>query len=306
MRRGELPPKPRELNVHDQHYPDRKGRALALPFRFKEHIMPTAAIRIMGILNTTPDSFSDGGRHFSLPAAMAQAERMIAEGVDIIDIGGESTRPFSDPVSTEEELRRVIPLIREIRKSHATAISIDTTKAAVAREALNAGADIINDISALDKDADMPALARTTEAPIIIMHMQGTPETMQVNPHYDNVVEDILTFFRERISWLEGKGINRRRLIIDPGIGFGKTLEHNLSIIKHLDRFSELGLPVLLGHSRKRFLRTLTGLEAVDCDLPTAVVSALAVNQGVSIIRVHDVAATRQALLIADAISKAP
>ena len=268
--------------------------------------MPAAAIRIMGILNATPDSFSDGGRHFPLQEAMLQAERMIAAGVDIIDIGGESTRPFAEPVSPEEELGRVIPLVREIRRSYSTTISIDTTKAAVARAALDSGADIINDISSLEKDKEMPALAAATTVPFIIMHMQGTPETMQVNPHYADVVEDILAYFRVRIAQLEDKGLDRGRLIIDPGIGFGKNLEHNLSILKHLKRFSELGLPVLLGHSRKRFLRTLTGLEASECDLPTAVVSALAADRGVSIIRVHDVAATRQALLIAEAIRTAP
>jgi dihydropteroate synthase len=268
--------------------------------------MPTAAIRIMGILNTTPDSFSDGGRHFSLQAALDQAEEMIAAGADIIDIGGESTRPYAEPVSIDEELRRVLPVIREIRKKHATSISIDTTKAAVAREALTSGADIINDISALRKDGEMLSLVKTTTAPVIIMHMQGTPETMQINPRYDNVVEDILDFFRERIAWVESHGVNRSRLIIDPGIGFGKTREHNLSILKHLDRFSELGLPVLLGHSRKRFLGDITGLDVTRRDLPTAVVSALTAASGIAIIRVHDVASTRQALLVADAIRNAP
>ena len=268
--------------------------------------MPTAAVRIMGILNTTPDSFSDGGRHFSEQAAMEQAEAMIAAGADIIDIGGESTRPYAEPVSIEEELRRVIPVIRKIRQNHPTSISIDTTKAAVAREALAAGADIINDISALRKDKEMLALVKMTTAPVIIMHMQGTPETMQIKPQYDNVVEEILEFFRERISWVESKGVNRNRLIIDPGIGFGKTREHNLTILKHLDRFTELGLPVLLGHSRKRFLGDITGLDATHRDLPTAVVSALTAACGVAIIRVHDVASTRQALLVAEAIRNAP
>jgi dihydropteroate synthase len=267
--------------------------------------MPTAAIRIMGILNTTPDSFSDGGRHFSEQAALQQAEVMIAAGADIIDIGGESTRPYAEPVSTEEEVRRVIPVIREIRKNHATSISIDTTKAVVAGEALAAGADIINDISALHKDKEMLALVKTTTTPVIVMHMQGTPETMQIKPHYSDVVEEILDFFRERISWLETNGVSRKRLIIDPGIGFGKTRDNNLTILKHLDRFSEFGLPVLLGHSRKRFLGDITGLDATNRDLPTAVISALAVSQGVAIIRVHDVASTRQALLVADAIRNA-
>jgi dihydropteroate synthase len=268
--------------------------------------MPTAAIRIMGILNTTPDSFSDGGRHFSAQAALQQAEVMIAAGADIIDIGGESTRPYAETVSIEEELRRVVPVIQGIRKNHKTPISIDTTKAIVAREALAAGADIINDISALRKEKEMLALVQNTTVPVIIMHMQGTPETMQVKPHYDNVVEEILDFFQERISWAETNDVSRNRFIIDPGIGFGKTREHNLTILKHLNRFSQFGLPVLLGHSRKRFLGDITGLDATGRDLPTAVVSALAASQGIAIIRVHDVASTRQALLVADAIRNAP
>jgi dihydropteroate synthase len=268
--------------------------------------MPTADTRIMGILNTTPDSFSDGGRHFSFQAAVKQAEAMIAEGVDIIDIGGESTRPFADPVPVEEELRRVLPVIREIRKNHATEISIDTTKAVVADEALAAGANIINDISALGKEKEMLALVQKTSVPVILMHMQGTPETMQINPHYDDVVEEILKFFRQKIALLEENGVNPARLIIDPGIGFGKTRQHNLTIIKHLERFSELGLPVLLGHSRKRFLGDITGLEVSRRDLPTAVVSALAADKKVAIMRVHDVASTRQALQMAQAIRNAP
>ncbi len=268
--------------------------------------MPTAGIRIMGILNTTPDSFSDGGRHFSLRAALGQAEAMVAAGADIIDIGGESTRPYADPVSPEEELRRVIPVIRGIRENHAIPISIDTTKAVVAEEALAAGADIINDISALRKDRQMLALVRKTTVPVILMHMQGTPETMQINPRYDDVVAEILEFFLERIALLEKNGVDRSRLIIDPGIGFGKTREHNLTIIKHLDRFSEPGAPVLLGHSRKRFLGDITGLEPGCRDFPTAVVSALAADKKVAIIRVHDVGSTRWALQLAEAIGKAP
>lgn len=267
--------------------------------------MPTAAIRIMGILNTTPDSFSDGGQHFSFQSAMEQAESMVAAGVDIIDIGGESTRPYADPVSDAEELRRVIPVIQEILKKHAVEISVDTTKAVVAEQALAAGADIINDISALRKDPAMLDLVKKTSAPVILMHMQGTPETMQINPHYENVVEEIMEFFQERISMLEANGVQRNRLIIDPGIGFGKTKQHNLSLIKHLDRFSELGLPVLLGHSRKRFLGDITSLDVRDRDLPTAVVSALAADKNIAIVRVHDVPATRQALQLVEAIRNA-
>jgi len=259
----------------------------------------------MGILNTTPDSFSDGGRHFTFDTAVKQAEAMIAAGADIIDIGGESTRPFAEPVSTEEELRRVLPVIKEIRKKHSTEISIDTTKAAVAEKALAAGADIINDISALGQDKEMLTLVQKTSAPVILMHMQGTPDTMQINPHYDNVIEEILEFFQERIAMLEQNGVDRNRLIVDPGIGFGKTRKHNLTIIKHLERFSELGLPVLLGHSRKRFLGDITGLEVDRRDLPTAVVSALATYKKIAIIRVHDVASTKQALQVAQAIENA-
>lgn len=260
----------------------------------------------MGILNTTPDSFSDGGKHFSFESAMEQAEVMVAAGVDIIDIGGESTRPYADPISDKEELRRVIPVIQEIRGKYAVEISVDTTKAVVAEQALAAGAGMINDISALCKDPEMLGLVKKTSAPVILMHMQGTPETMQISPHYEDVVEDILDFFRKRISILETNGVQRHRLIIDPGIGFGKTRQHNLSLIKHLERFSELGLPVLLGHSRKRFLGDITGLEVQDRDLPTAVVSALAADKKIAIIRVHDVPATRRALQIVEAIRNAP
>jgi dihydropteroate synthase len=273
---------------------------------WEEKDMEPAAIRIMGILNTTPDSFSDGGLHFSVSSALTQAETMIAAGADILDIGGESTRPYADPVSTEEELRRVIPIIREIRKTHTIPISIDTTKGTVAQEALNEGADMINDISALRKDPGMLKVVQSSSVPVIIMHMQGTPETMQIKPQYHNIIEDILFFFKERICWLEKNGINRNRLIIDPGIGFGKTLLHNLTILKHLGRFSELGLPVLLGHSRKRFLGDITGLDITNRDLPTAVVSGLAAAQGVAIVRVHNVPVTRQALLIANAIGSVP
>ncbi len=263
------------------------------------------AIRIMGILNVTPDSFSDGGQFDSEASACIQAEALIASGADILDIGGESTRPFAEPVSQEEELHRVIPAIRSIRRSYSIPISIDTTKGEVARQALKAGADIINDISALHKDPDMLTLVQETSVPVIIMHMQGTPGEMQVNPHYDDVVAEIIEFFQERLDWLESGGVSRKRMILDPGIGFGKTLAHNLSILKHLAEFKGLGCPLLLGHSRKRFIGDITGLEVTDRDLPTAVVSALTAGSGVDIIRVHNVAATRQALQMAAAIDEA-
>ncbi len=260
----------------------------------------------MGILNVTPDSFSDGGQFNSEKSALVQAEAMIEAGADIIDIGGESTRPFADPVSPADELARVIPAISSIRKKYQIPISIDTTKAAVAQEALTVGANIINDVSALQKDPAMLELVQATTVPVIIMHMKGTPDTMQVEPHYEDVVGEILTFFKERLSWLEDNNVDTKRIIVDPGIGFGKKIQHNLSILKHLERFSELGQPVLLGHSRKRFIGDITGLEVTQRDLPTAVISALALSQEIDMIRVHDIASTRQAIQVATAIKNAP
>jgi dihydropteroate synthase len=265
-----------------------------------------SGIRIMGILNVTPDSFSDGGHFADFDSALAQADVLIAAGADILDVGGESTRPFAEPVSIEEELRRVIPVIEEVRRKYSIPISIDTTKADVAREAINRGATIINDVSALRKDSEMVTLVSETRVQVIIMHMQGTPSDMQIKPAYDDVVEEIIAFFSERINWITGKGIDRDRLIIDPGIGFGKTQQHNLSILKHLKRLDSLDLPVLLGHSRKRFLGDITGLpDEGERDLATAVVTALCAHKKIAMIRVHNVAATRQALLVAEAINSA-
>lgn len=261
--------------------------------------------RIMGILNVTPDSFSDGGNFHTREKAIAHAEMLISAGADILDIGGESTRPYADPVSLEVELSRTIPVIQAVRARYSVPISIDTTKAEVARQALAAGADIINDISALQKDPEMVKVAGETNAPIVIMHMQGTPADMQNRPQYRNVMDEIVDFFSERIAWMTAEGISRDRIIIDPGIGFGKTIDHNLSIIKHLDRFRSFGLQLLLGHSRKAFLGRITGLEAEERDLPTAVISALAVQHQVDIVRVHNVAASRQALQVAEAVRQA-
>lgn len=261
--------------------------------------------KIMGILNVTPDSFSDGGQFDSTASACSQAEAFVVSGADIIDVGGESTRPFAEPVTEKEELNRVIPAIRTIRSKFSIPISIDTTKAEVARQALAAGADIINDISALRKDPEMLALVQATTVPVIIMHMLGSPGDMQVKPQYSNVVAEIIDFFQERLAWLEGNGVGLERITLDPGIGFGKTLGHNLSIIKHLAEFKKVGCPLLLGHSRKRFIGDITDLEVAERDLPTAVISALAVQSGVDIVRVHNVAATRQALQMTEAIMKA-
>lgn len=256
----------------------------------------------MGIINVTPDSFSDGGRYRTQEGAVAQADALVAAGADLLDVGGESTRPSAEPVSEEEELRRVIPAILAIRRKYSLPISIDTSKAEVARQALAAGADMINDVSALRQDPAMIDLVRASTVPVVIMHMQGTPRDMQVKPHYQDVVVEVIAFFRERLSWLQGQGVDCRRIILDPGVGFGKTLAHNLIILKNLSALAVLGQPILLGHSRKRFLGDITGREVAERDLATAVVSALAVMQGVSIVRVHDVFASRQAIQVAEAI----
>jgi dihydropteroate synthase len=261
--------------------------------------------RIMGIINVTPDSFSDGGQFDSAASACSQAEALLVSGADILDVGGESTRPFAEPVTEQAELSRVIPVIRSIRAKHSIPISIDTTKAEVARQALEAGADIINDVSALRHDPGMLKLVQETSVPVIIMHMQGTPGNMQVKPQYDNVVADIAAFFRERLTWLTENGVDSARITLDPGIGFGKSLAHNLSIIKHLADFKKIGCPLLLGHSRKRFIGDITGLAVEERDLASAVISALACASNVDIVRVHNVAATHQALQITEAIHTA-
>jgi dihydropteroate synthase len=265
----------------------------------------SSRIRIMGIINVTPDSFSDGGANFDHGVAVDHALKLVEDGADIIDVGGESTRPYAQPVEEHEEINRVIPVISALRARSEVAISIDTTKASVARRALAAGATMINDISALRADPEMIATLKQGSCEVVIMHMQGSPATMQDAPHYDSVIDEIIDFFRDRLEVIGAAGIDLNRVIIDPGIGFGKTLAHNLSIIKNLSRFAELGRPLLLGHSRKRFMGELTGLEAHERDTITAVISALCFNQGVDIFRVHDVAATYRALKIAAAISAA-
>jgi len=262
-------------------------------------------VLVMGILNVTPDSFSDGGCFLDEAAIAGQVATMVAAGADIIDVGGESTRPFAEPVSIPDELARVLPAIRLIRQHSPIPVSIDTTKAEVARQALATGADIINDISALRFDPEMIGLVRETEVPVIIMHMQGTPSDMQLAPRYDDVVAEIKDFFRERLAWAEANGVSGERFIIDPGIGFGKTVAHNLTILKRAVEFSELGCPVLIGHSRKSFIGKLLGLEVDERDVATAAVSALCVQKGVSILRVHDVEKTVQAVRLAEAINRA-
>ncbi len=262
---------------------------------------------VMGILNVTPDSFSDGGRFTQEEALSAQIRAMLDNGVDIIDVGGESTRPYAEPVPEDEELRRVLPAIACIRAMHCSIpVSIDTTKAVVARQALDAGADIINDVSGLRFDPEMIRIAVAHRAPVILMHMRKTPKDMQDQPVYDDVVQEITDFLSERISWAVGQGLDKERIIVDPGLGFGKTVEHNLTILKHLPAFKKLGCPLLVGHSRKAFIGKLLGLETRDRDLATALISSYCATQGADILRVHDVKSTMQAVRLHAAIVQAP
>lgn len=259
---------------------------------------------VMGILNVTPDSFSDGGRYHDLNDAVARAEQLIDEGADIMDIGGESSRPGSVSVHTDEELRRTIPVIEAVRKISSIPISIDTTKSEVAREAADAGADIINDISALRFDDKMVEVAARFEGPVILMHMLGTPKTMQADPHYDDCIGEIRQFFMERLSFCGRHGIDRSRIILDPGIGFGKRLEDNINIIKNLRQFSGLGCPLLAGASRKSFIAMITGSRGnADKRIGGSLAALIyAIHAGCNILRVHDVAETVEAIKVMTAI----
>lgn len=260
---------------------------------------------IMGILNVTPDSFSDGGEFLEVERAVAHALRMVEEGAEIIDIGGESTRPGSDPVPEEEQLRRILPVIRALAPElkGEVFISVDTSRSRVARAALEAGASMINDVFAGRDDPEILKLAAESGAPIVLMHMQGTPKTMQESPFYHDVVAEVEAFLKERTEAARRAGVREKQIVIDPGIGFGKRREDNLKLLAHLDRLTRLGYPVLLGTSRKRFMGAL--LEESDPKrllAPTVATTALGVWQGVRIFRVHDVRPNRQALQVAWAI----
>jgi dihydropteroate synthase len=260
----------------------------------------------MGIVNVTPDSFSDGGRYSHIADAVEQALRLEDDGADAIDIGGESTRPGAAPVSLDEELRRTLPVIEQLQGRLGTPISIDTTKAAVAQAALAAGAAIVNDISGLRFDPAMIDVCRDARAGVIVMHMQGTPQTMQHDPHYEDVVREVRDFFAERLTTLTAAGLHPERLVFDPGIGFGKTAEHNLELLSHIGDLRVHDRPLLIGHSRKRFLQRLLG-RAVDERVQGTVGVALAVAaQGADLIRVHDVAACRDAWLAFDTVRQWP
>ena len=253
--------------------------------------------RIMGIINVTPDSFSDGGLHNQAAAAVEHGLSLAEQGADILDIGGESTRPGADYVPVEQELERVIPVIEGLRAKTDALISIDTRKAEVMRQAAAAGADIINDVSALTHDPDAMRIAAATELPVILMHAQGDPRTMNDDPQYDDVVLDVFDYLEQRIAICEAAGIPRTRIVIDPGIGFGKHLHHNVAVMARLSLYHALGVPILLGASRKKLIDHISDVPNPRDRLPGSIAAALAgAAQGVQIVRVHDVAETRQAL----------
>ncbi|WP_373948714.1 dihydropteroate synthase [Vibrio pomeroyi] len=257
---------------------------------------------VMGILNVTPDSFSDGGKFDSLDNALLQAERMIQAGVSIIDIGGESTRPGAPDVSLKEELARVIPAIKAIRAKFDVWISIDTSKAEVMRQAVEAGADLINDVRALQEPGALEAAA-DAKVPVCLMHMKGQPRTMQANPSYDDVLTDVEAFLQERVEACEAVGISKEQLILDPGFGFGKTIEHNYHLLAHLEKFHTLGLPVLAGMSRKSMIFKLLDKAPADCMVASVTCATIAAMKGAQIIRVHDVEDTLEAMKIIEVMN---
>jgi dihydropteroate synthase len=256
----------------------------------------------MGILNVTPDSFSDGGLYLDPGKAAAHAEAMVEQGADLLDIGAESSRPGSDPVDQEEEIRRLIPVIKEVCRRTAVPVSVDTTKAHVARLALDAGARIVNDISALRFDAQMGPLVAETGAGLVLMHMQGTPKTMQRDPSYGHVVEEVRQFFFERLRASQKLGIGADQILLDPGIGFGKHLEHNLTLLAHLNDLTSVGRPLLIGLSRKAFIGHVLGRPVVERLMGTAAAVAVAVLQGARVIRVHEVGQIRDVVKMVEAI----
>lgn len=252
----------------------------------------------MGIVNVTPDSFSDGGRYLEPESAVAHALNLVAEGADLIDIGGESTRPFSQPVDDDEELRRVIPVVRDVCRHTDIPVSIDTSKANVAAAAIDAGAEIINDVTGMEGDRRMVPLARETQAAVCVMHMRGTPRTMQIDPVYTNVVEEIYAYLTNRRDALIAAGVAADRICLDPGIGFGKTTQHNLMLVRRVGRLHETGCPILVGHSRKGFLGKVAADVPVHSTAATIGASLALARQAVQLLRVHDVAPVRAALAL--------
>ena len=279
----------------------REGPAMELWDLGRRHLLLGHRPRIMGILNVTPDSFSDGGKHFDSGLAVEAALRMEAEGADIIDIGGESTRPYSDVVSAEEEWRRVIPVIKSLRPQLRIPISIDTSKASVAADAIDAGAEIVNDVTGLEGDPDMPALVASRQVGVCVMHMQGTPQTMQDSPAYDDVVAEVHAYLAARLRYCLDLGIAKERICLDPGIGFGKTHQHNLLLLRNIRRFFDIGCPLLVGHSRKGFIGQVLGDKDADRTAATLGVSLALAAAGVHVLRVHDVRQTVEALKLFEA-----
>jgi dihydropteroate synthase len=286
----------------------RAGKRVVLAFpgplsamlRCGRFTLPLDRPQVMGIVNVTPDSFSDGGRHASTSAAIAHGLKLLEEGADLLDIGGESTRPGAAAVGVEEELRRVLPVVAGLANC-GVPVSVDTSKAEVMRAVIEAGADMINDVNALRAEGALQAVAGAHTA-ICLMHMQGEPRTMQHLPSYRDVVADVKAFLVERILAAEHAGISRERMVVDPGFGFGKSLEHNLDLLRHLDTVAELGIPVLAGLSRKTMLGTLSGLGVTERMIPSVAAAVVAALKGARIIRVHDVKETRQALQIVNAM----
>jgi dihydropteroate synthase len=264
--------------------------------------LPAPLPCVMGIVNVTPDSFSDGGQHADTDSAVAHGLLLAAEGAAILDVGGESTRPGSDPVAAHDELARVVPVIERLAAASPALISIDTTKAVVARAALDAGAVLVNDVTALRGDPDMAALVAERGCPLCLMHMLGEPRTMQDDPRYDDVVDEVAAFLEERLAFAVAAGVREEQVLLDPGIGFGKTLRHNLLLLAHLDRIAALGRPVVLGASRKRFIGALLGAAPGERAVGTVATTVLGLARGAAIVRVHDVRPNVEALRVAQAI----
>lgn len=261
---------------------------------------------IMGIVNVTPDSFSDGGRYVALDQAVSHAVTLVEEGADILDLGAESTRPGATPVGEQEEMDRLLPVLHEVVKRTTVPISVDTMKSRVARAALDAGASIINDVSAMRFDPQMAQVVAESGAAVVLMHMQGTPLTMQLAPMYDNVVLDVQKFFDERIEAATEAGIVKSQIVLDPGFGFGKLQMHNLELLDRLSVFGEMGCPILVGLSRKAFLGKILDRQVQDREWGTAAAVALAVDRGAAIVRVHNVARMKEVVKVAAAIRSAP
>lgn len=277
-----------------------QGHQIATAWKVRGRVLSLARPLIMGIVNVTPDSFSDGGRHSTYGTALAHALRLVEEGADILDIGGESTRPGAADVTLDEELQRIVPLVESLARE-GVPLSVDTSKPEVMRAAIGAGAAIINDVQALQAPGAVDAVA-DTDCGVVLMHMQGVPRTMQMAPRYEDVVAEVRVFLRERLGALEASGVPVERVALDPGFGFGKTVEHNFTLLRELQRFTSLGCPVVAGLSRKSMLGAVTGRAVGERVAASVVGAVLAAERGARVLRVHDVAATRDGLRVWEAM----